>query len=315
MKLVVGFICYNQSTANYLAYFLPSLKKALTFLKPSEYQVMAYDNSDEGEHVNRLALEFFSRQENLNIKYYSGKANIGFGAAYNFLIKKARGVEAKYFLIINPDTIFDEEAIFKLVKALDKNQNLAALSPKILRWDFANLKKTEQIDSCGLILKPGLRFIDLGQGEIDKGQYDKAEIMGASGAAGIFSLNKLKKIAYRDAYFDPNFFMYKEDCDLAYRLYKAGLEVALVPDAIIYHDRTAAFYDKGIRARLLNQLKKSSFVKAHSFYGQHRLFRKFFKQESLLSQVIILGRVVQYFVYSLIFDQKNLKHYKRSRSK
>lgn len=310
MKLVVGFICYNQVTANYLAYFLPSLKKALRFLDPKDYQVMAYDNSDKGEHVNRLALEFFSLQEKLDIKYYSGNKNIGFGAAYNFLIEKANKISSDYFLIINPDTILDEEAIFNLVKTLDKNQKLAALSPKILRWDFENLEKTNQIDSCGLILKPGLKFIDLGQGEIDCGQYDKAVIMGASGAATMLSLKKVKKIIKRGLYFDPKFFMYKEDCDLAYRIYRAGLQVELVSDAVIYHDRTASFYGKGPLKKFLNQFKKSSFIKTHSFYGQHRLYRKYFKDENFLSQIVILLMVLKYLIYSLIFDQKNLKHYK-----
>lgn len=310
MKLVVGFICYNQATANYLAYFLPSLKKALAFLDLKDYQVMAYDNSDSGEHVNRLALEFFSIQEKIDIKYYSGNKNIGFGAAYNFLIEKANNISADYFLIINPDTILDEDAILNLVKTLDKNQKLAVLSPKILRWDFKNLQKTKQIDSCGLILKAGLKFIDLGQGETDSGQYDKAKIMGASGAATMLSLKKVKKIVKRGNYFDPKFFMYKEDCDLAYRIYRSGLKTGFVSNAVIYHDRTASFYGKGPLDRLLNQIRKSSFVKGHSFYGQHRLYSKYFKQENLLSQMIIVFMVLKYFIYSLIFDQKNLKYYK-----
>lgn len=309
MKLVVAFICYNQSTAKYLAHFLPSLKKALQFLDTNKYQIMAYDNSDSDENINRLALEFFSYQEKIEIKYYSGKYNIGFGSAYNYLIKKAKDISADYFLLINPDTVVEEDAIFKLVKALDKDQKLTAVCPKILRWDFANLKQTEQIDSCGLILKPGLRFLDLGQGEIDNGQHDNSEIIGPSGAVAMLVLNKLKKIAKRDIYFDPRFFMYKEDCDLAYRMYKAGHKTKLQSDAIVYHDRSAAFYGQGLVARFANYRQKSNFINEQSFYGQHLLFRKFFSQESLISQVIILGRVFAYFIYSLIFKQKNLKSY------
>ena len=59
-------------------------------------------------------------------------------------------------------------------------------------------------------MKPGLKFYDLGQGEEDRGQYDKFDIIAPGGAAGLFRLNLLKKIKEKDAYFDPEFFMYKD---------------------------------------------------------------------------------------------------------
>ncbi|MDI3496346.1 MAG: hypothetical protein PWQ35_367 [Patescibacteria group bacterium] len=312
MKLAVGFITYNNVSAKYLAYFLPALKEALSFFKEKEYLVLAFDNSDPQNHENRLALEFFEYKHKLKIDYNRADTNIGFGAAYNRLLKKAEKMQADYFLIINPDIILEKKAIYYLVSTLESNPELVAVAPKIRRWDFINLKKTKQIDSCGLVLKPGLKFYDLGQGEEDVGQFDKnANIIAPSGAAGLFRLQLLKKIKNKDDFFDPEFFMYKEDCDLAYRLKMAGLISKLVPSAIFYHDRTAAFYEKGIFARFSNRSRKNKQIKVWSFYNQHLLFRKYFKNESIFSQIMIVWRGLILFIFALVFEQYNLRQYKK----
>lgn len=309
MKLVIGFITYNQASANYLAHFLPSLKKALAFLSKDEYQILAFDNSDNDEVVNRLALEFFSAQEKISINYYSEDKNVGFGSAYNRLLNEANRLQAEYFMVVNPDIVFEEESIFLLLKELEENKKLASVSPKVLRWDFANFKKTNQIDTCGIILKPGLNFKDLGQGETDSGQFDNYKILAPSGAAGVFRMSALNSIKTKRGYFDSRFFMYKEDCDLAYRLKLNKLDSKLVSSALLYHDRTAAFYGKGIKAFLKNRRAQNKSVRKWSFINQHLLFCKFFTKESLYSQIVIVFRILVLFSFSLILEQFNLKLY------
>lgn len=311
MKLAIGFITYNEASSKYLAYFLPSLKKALNFLSPDQFSIMAFDNSDEKKNVNRLALEFFEYRENLAIKYISRDKNIGFGAAYNIIIKEANKLNCQYFLLINPDTILEENTILELIKTLDRDKELAATSPKILRWDFVNQLKTRQIDSCGLVLRPGLKFKDLGQGKIDKGQFEKSKIVAPSGAAGLFRLSALERVKEDGNYFDPVFFMYKEDCDLAYRLKIAGLKAKLSNKSILYHDRTTAFYGRGIISFILNRKSQNRKIKKWSFYNQHLIYIKYFAKESIYSQTVVISRILLYFIFSLILEQYNLKLYKK----
>jgi len=103
--------------------------------------------------------------------------------------------------------------------------------------------------------------------------------------------------------------MYKEDCDLAYRLQAAGLKAALVSTAIIYHDRTAAAYEQGILAFLKNRRRLSRQVRAWSFHNQHLLFVKHFKNENFASRIIIVLRLFALLFFSLILEQFNLKQY------
>ena len=309
MKLAVGFINYNDFSAKYLDDFLPSLRHSLDFLSITDKKILAFDNSSQDNNLNRLALEYFIREHPGEMISFSAQENIGFGSAYNILIAKAKKLGAKYFLMINPDVLLEPEMIKKLLIKIESADNLAVVSPKILRWDFINHLKTKQLDSCGLVLKTGLKFIDLGQGKTDEGQYDQAEIIGASGAVGLFRLSALEKIKDQYGYFDSRFFMYKEDCDLAYRLWRAGFRSALVPDALAYHDRSVAFRGQGLGQFIANRRQISRQARAWSFKNQHLLFVKYFKKENFRSQLVIAARILIMFIFSLILEQFNLKQY------
>ncbi len=309
MKLVVGFITYNDSSAKYLKDFLPSLKLALSFLPALDYRVLAFDNSDQGNKLNRDLLEAFNFKNEDFLEYLQAAGNLGFSRAYNILIRSAVRLQAEYFLVINPDTILEKETISELVKALDKNQEFASASPKVRRWDFVTNTKTRIIDTCGLILKTGLRFRDLGQGQVDDKRFDRSFIICPSGAAGLFRLSYLEKIKENDQYFDERFFMYKEDCDLAYRLWLIKAKSTLVPTAIVYHDRTAAAARGGIVKQLLGRFKKSRQVRAWSFRNQHLIFVKHWARQDFLSKLLIVGQVIVFATFSLILEQFLLKEY------
>jgi GT2 family glycosyltransferase len=218
--------------------------------------------------------------------------------------------------VLNPDTLLEADAITQLITALAGDRSLAAVSPKICRWDFVSQQKTKIIDSCGLVLKAGLHFADLGQGAEDTGQFDERSIIGPSGAVGLFRLSALEKVKEPGAgqdvvsqYFDEHFFIYKEDCDLAYRLQAAGLKSRLVPTAIAYHDRTVASSGHGLWRDLTNRGQKSRLVRAWSFRNQHFLFVKHWKKQNFVNKIIVIFRFLSMFVFSLILEQFLLKQY------
>lgn len=328
MKLAVGFITYNEATAKYLGDFLPSLKAALSFLPPDDYRIYAFDNSDKTDLSNSRIL--WPHQE---IKYFCLGHNLGFARAYNVLIRKAIEDSADYFLVINPDTIMEPEAISRLVAALDEDRSLGSVAPRILRWDFSAARKTETIDSLGLVLKPGLKFCDYGQGTKDRAIEAPLKILGPSGAAGLFRLSALEKAAEirpnaaiahfpdisaqprkQDAqYFDERFFMYKEDCDLAYRFFLAGYGSRLVSEAIVYHDRTAAVSGRGLRSFWNDRQAKSKQIRAWSFRNQLLIYFKYWKKQNFVNKIIIIFELMVYFIFSLILEQFLLKEYALAR--
>lgn len=310
MKLSVGFITYNEATAKYLGDFLPSLKKALRFLNPADCRVYVFDNSDKTNLLNKQLL-----LPHADIEYFSQGHNLGFARAYNILIRQAIKDKAEFFLVINPDTIMNPDSIKLLVDALDNDGSLGSVAPKILRWDFIGKQRTNKIDSLGLVLKSGLGFADYKQGMPDNGEKTPLEILAPSGAAGLFRLSSLEKIAEKRLgsqefeYFDERFFMYKEDCDLAYRLYLAGFKSCLVPGAVVYHDRTATVSGKGISDFWQDRQSKSRKIRAWSFRNQHLIFLKYWKKQNFVNKIFIGIKLLILLLFSLILEQYLLKEY------
>ena len=279
MKLIVGFLTYNESSAKYLEEFLVSLAGALNFLDRSEFKIFARDNSDALNPKNKLFIDEFNASHNNLIEYSTENNNFGFGVSFNVLISKAISSQAEYFLILNPDMILDYKAVQNLVRALDENKSFSAASPKIYYWDFLNNIKTNKIDSLGITVRPGLRFSNLGQGFDDNGQFDNGDIIGPSGASGLFRLADLERIVElgvngKRQYFDERFFMYKEDCDLAYRLYLAGLKTVIVPEALIYHDRSSGSGKQNVFKKITNRFRISRQIRAWSLQNQNILYQQ-----------------------------------------
>ncbi|MCX6744463.1 MAG: glycosyltransferase family 2 protein, partial [Candidatus Parcubacteria bacterium] len=88
-------------------------------------------------------------------------------------------------------------------------------------------------------------MVDRGSGEQDKVQYENiTEIFGVSATCPIYRRQALQDVRYEDEFFDIDFFSYKEDVDLAYRLAWRGWKCYFLPEVIAYHERTAKGQEK-----------------------------------------------------------------------
>ncbi|MCK4539671.1 glycosyltransferase family 2 protein [Candidatus Parcubacteria bacterium] len=305
-KLTIGFITYGKSTSKYLPYFLDSLFKQ----SYSDFSLVAVDCTDDGDKSN---LEILKKYPQINI-IQEGK-NLGFAKSYNLMINKAARNGAEFFLAINPDMILDKRAIEKMLDAFAKDERLASVAPKIYKWNFKDGssglddEKTNVIDSFGIKLKSGLRFFDIGQGQFDQGQFDKSKILGPSGAAAMYRVKALEKVKFNNQYFDELMFMYKEDCDLAYRLSLAGYRSKLAVNAKIYHDRTAKAIGESKLLIALNRKNKSRQIKKWSLLYQLIIVKKFWKLQSFVNKFVIIWHILLIFIFSLIFEQYLLKEF------
>lgn len=345
MKLVVGFILYEEASAAYLADFLPSLEQALSFLPSSSYRIWSFDNSLIKKDINFLALERFNQGTESSprprrpVEYSACDQNLGFSRAYNLMIRRAIKLEAEYFLVINPDTLLTPDSLRLLIAALDKDRDAAAAAPKIMRWDRTSQVVSSTIDSLGIALRPGLSFRSLGQGQDESflSNLTDSQIIGPDGAAGVFRLSALEQIVlpeeshYRhqnplptirehndwlleedlsgQQYFDERFFMYKEDCDLAYRLFLADFKTLPLYQAVIYHDRTAFSDGGGLADKLRSRRLKTSLIRAWSFRNQHIIFLKYYFRQNILQAFLILLKSLFFFIFALILEQFLLKEY------
>lgn len=279
-KVALGGILYNQGeygTDKYLPYFLPSIKA-------QDYQnieMIFADNSPDADNASARYL----KKNYPEIKIiYSGE-NLGFAKANNLMIRKALEMGADYFIASNVDMIYESNAVSELVNAIVKNPQIGSATCKIKRWDFSKRDekgegKTNFIDTAGISITRGHRFIDRGQADIDHGQFENTEeIFGSSGAAVIYNLNALEDTAFidengRKEYFDELMFMYKEDVDLSYRLQLAGYKCIYTPKTTIYHDRTVQSSGRGIINTIRGRRGRKKQYKEWSWLNHHIILQK-----------------------------------------
>jgi GT2 family glycosyltransferase len=161
--------------------------------------------------------------------------NVGFAAAMNLGIEATSG---RYVLALNPDCRLEPDFAAILADCLDRDPSIGSASGRILRASGSRLEATDSLDSAGIRFTAAGRHFDRGAGQPAAGLYlEEEEIAGASGAAGLYRRAALESGRISTGYFDSDFFLYREDADLAWRLRNLGWKCVYVPRAVAYHRR------------------------------------------------------------------------------
>ncbi len=165
--------------------------------------------------------------------------NIGYAGGNDFGFKLAR-LDAEVVVFMNPDCFLrGDDFLLKAAEALRSDENLGALQPVLLRYDFASKSATGQYDSLGIVRSAYGKWSDFGQGKaVEPKPPVPARIDAVCGACIVAKRSALVKLLRRDGYiFDPRFFMYKEDIDLSLRLVELGCRLAISAELKADHCR------------------------------------------------------------------------------
>lgn len=161
--------------------------------------------------------------------------NVGFSAAMNAGIEASRG---RYVLALNPDCRLEPDFAALLAARLDARPEVGSASGRLLRAEGPELRPTSRLDSAGIVFRASGRHFDRGSEQEAAGRYlEEEEIAGSTGAAGFYRRAALESAKISTGYFDADFFLYREDADLAWRLRHLGWKCLYVPAAVAYHRR------------------------------------------------------------------------------
>jgi GT2 family glycosyltransferase len=235
-------------------------------------EIVIVDNGSTDKTVDYLK-EIKTKKRDLKIIF--NPKNIGFAAGHNQLIRESKG---EFILCLNQDVILDKNFIQGAIEIFNRDKKAAAVQGKLLRWqkglpifeNYSDYQVSHIIDTTGLVVLKNRRIINRGQGEIDQGQFEKIEeIFGPDGAAPVYRRKALEDIKIGNEYFDEDFFAYKEDVDLAWRLRLYGWKIFYQPKSVAFHDRTAgdSFAVSYINI-IQERLKISKFGKYLAFKNQ-----------------------------------------------
>jgi GT2 family glycosyltransferase len=110
-----------------------------------------------------------------------------------------------------------------------------------------------RIDSAGMYFTPNMRHFDRGWHEREEHRYDAEEyVFGASAAAALYRREMIDDISIGGQFFDPDFFVYREDADVAWRAQLMGWRCLYTPSAVGHHVRTVTPANRGSVPALVN---------------------------------------------------------------
>jgi GT2 family glycosyltransferase len=162
--------------------------------------------------------------------------NVGFAAAQNQAIALSGG---DWVLTLNPDVLLLPDFIQVLVDATHMDPKVGSVCGKLLTMtDAFDFPAKPVVDSTGIYFNPMLRHLDRGSQEVDNGHYLNFEyVFGATAAAALYRREMILDISISGEFFDSDFFVYREDADVAWRAQLLGWRCLYVPYARGYHVR------------------------------------------------------------------------------
>ncbi len=200
--------------------------------------------------------------------------NVGFAAAQNQAIALSH---SEWVLTLNPDVLLVNGFIQRLAEAGQLDARVGTVCGKLLAAgpDFTPPEEP-LIDSAGMYFTPSLRHFDRGWHERDDGQYEQPEyVFGASAAAALYRREMIDDLAGAGGFFDPDFFAYREDADVAWRAQLLGWRCLYTPHAVAYHVRSVvAGHRRAVPAVLnMHSVKNRFLMRIKNMTGG--LYRRF----------------------------------------
>jgi GT2 family glycosyltransferase len=143
-------------------------------------------------------------------------------------------------LTLNPDVLLMPNFMQSLVDAANIDSSIGTVCGKLLTMTASfELPHKPLVDSTGIYFNPMMRHLDRGSQEIDNGHYKKPEyVFGATAAAALYRREMIDDISMNGEFFDADFFVYREDADVAWRSQLLGWKCLYTPQARGYHVRS-----------------------------------------------------------------------------
>jgi len=249
----LSIIIINFNTDNLTLQAIHSVKR---FYLDIKYEIIVIDNGSNKTNLTKLLKKYD------NIYLYKLKKNIGFGKANNYAFSNSKG---KYIFLFNSDAYLIERNTLSIMKEyLRLNNKVGIVGANLLT---SNL--TPNI-SYGNFLKPERVLYNYGLKSVSEKYFKEnlatakfcdfkktTEVDYLTGAAIMIKRELIEKYGL----FDPKYFMYLEDMDLAYKYKYFSYKSVILPDAKIVHiGGQSRKGNKKISKKIYKEIEYSKFL-------------------------------------------------------
>lgn len=259
---ILSIIIINYKTPTLLRQCIKSIQKN----KPAyPYEIIVIDNNSGDGSVEMIKDDF----DNV-VKLIANDKNLGFPKAVN------QGVEAsgksKYILLLNPDITVLPESLDKLFEYMEKNKEVAVVSPKLINPNGSiQYSCFSQYPSPKMVLyrRTILGRSEKAQKEIKKflmadwDHKEEKEVAWILGSCMFVRKEAIKKVGLMD----ERFFMYMEDVDWCRRFWENKWKVMYYPDIkMVHYYQRASASDSGIIKSMFNRQTRIHIASALKFF-------------------------------------------------
>ena len=226
--LKLSVIIVNYNVKYFLEQALQSVRKAS---KGLSMEVFVVDNVSVDGSVEMV------REKFPEVMLIANDKNVGFSIANNQAIRVSKG---EYVLLLNPDTVVEEDTFSKCIDFMDSHPDAGALGCKMIDGSGKFLPESKRgfpspwvafYKTFGLssIFPKSKKFNHYHLGYLDNEETHEIEIL--AGAFMFMRKTTLDKVGL----LDEAFFMYGEDIDLSYRITEGGFKNYYFPETKIIH--------------------------------------------------------------------------------
>jgi O-antigen biosynthesis protein len=284
MKLSVVIVNYNVK--HFLEQCLHSVEKALQNL---EGEVFVVDNNSV-DGSNGMVVHKFPW-----VKLIANKQNLGFSKANNQAIRQATG---EYILLLNPDTVVEEDTFEKIVAFMDEHPEAGGLGVKMIdgRGNFLPESKRGlptpwvafyKIFGISALFPQSRRFGKYHVSYLNENETHEVDVL-----AGAFMLMR-KAALDKVGLLDEDYFMYGEDIDLSYRITLGGYKNFYYPGTTIIH-----YKGESTKKGSLNYVRM--FYNAMIIFARKHFSKKYASVFSIFIHLAIYFRAMLATVHRLI---------------
>ena len=226
--MTVSFIIVNYNTSDLLAECLQSIYEKT---KDVIFEIIVIDNASSDSSCGMVKSRF------PGVRLIQSDVNLGFGRANNLAVKSAKG---DFLFFLNSDTQLINNAVLILVQFMQAHPECG-----IAGGNLTDLSE-HPVHSYSMLLPSWYsdffrfyrRSLTVILGHSNEYNYSgKVKQVGYITGADLM----IRKSLFDSlGGFDPIFFMYYEEAELTYRLWKSGYTVWSVPAAKILHVKGAS---------------------------------------------------------------------------
>ena len=232
------------------------------------------------------------------LKEFSGRArvilssrNLGFAEGQNRILRET---SSRWVMTLNPDVLIEPEFTRNMINAGERDPSAGAVCGKLFSIGpgFQPLPEP-RIDSTGMFFTPAMRHFDRGWHQSDNHDFARMEyVFGVSAAAALFRREMIADVSIDGSFFDPDFFVYREDADLAWRAQLLGWKSIYTPSAVGHHVRTVTPENRRSVPAVLNMhsVKNRFLMRIKNATGG--LYRRYWWPMTLRDLMVVGGSIL-----------------------